>query len=522
MPTIRPYQQQVSPEIGLTGRNAQASDLGHTGFTQLGNSVQSATQDAAQATAIIERNRARQEATDADLNATLASVTLTEKLQAREKAWKPGDLPLIGEAAAEIQRTLDGMKYREDGSEKYETELGRTTFAQRSAHLAAQYLQEASRAQSRLDGVAAVAQFNTLTSAKANFLATGVNYLHLESSLKEYEQSLHTGIYENLPNEKRAELFRMGKSVLAENAMEGMIRDNPKGAMTALQSGFMADTLDDGKVGALLDKARVAEHGLKSAASHAEADRRYQEELAERSSLSTLVSQYAAHKLDPKQPNLTVDAINKSFLMDKDPAKALELIKMLDQDVKERQTPIKGDPAVYLQLYRDIAAGRMKDLSPINRARGNAQVTAEQHEELRKEWEGATTPEGKNLLKEADEFFKRAEPAIMPKDLTGVLADPESGFRMMKYQHDVRTEMDKDRKAGKDPFKRLDPDAPEYMGKPEIVKRYISPFLERIQAASKRLSEQPGLPKTPEGAVPDPMKRQPGESSDAYLKRIGK
>lgn len=539
MPTIRPYQQQVSPEVGLPGRNAQASDLGHTGFSQLGNAVQSATQDAAQATAIIERNRGRQQATDADLNATLASVTLTEKLQAREKNWKPGDLPLIGDAAAEIQQTLDGLKYNEDGSEKYDTEDGRTTLAQRTSHLAAQYLLEAGRAQSRLDGVAAEESFKTWTSAKGNFLAQGVNYLHIESSLKELEQTLHTGIYTGISEGARAGLFRMGKGFLAENAMEGMIRDNPKGAITALQGGFMADALGEGKTSSLLEKARVMDHLMTQHAKTAQDEFKEAQKNAALSQYSQAVQVHLEHRADPTKPGITPAYLNSlTNLMSHLPQDALQLQGLVDRDMKEaKEGATKGNPLVYRQLFGKLRAGELGTIKEIDKARVDGDLTAEWHGELVSEYNKSLTPEGRDLIKASEEFFKRAEMAIVPKDLPAMLADPEAGFRMLQYQHDVRTAMEQDRKDGKDPMRRITPGNPEYMGTHEHVQQYVTPFMQRIHEGAKRLQAKPNSPKTPEAALDalgkevqagapaaapssEPPRRKPGESQDAFLKRV--
>lgn len=508
MPTIRPYQQQVSPEIGMTGRNAQASDLGHTGFTQVGNAVQSATQDAAQATAIIQRNRAQQEATDADLNATLASVTLTEKLQAREKAWKPGDLPLIGEAAAEMQQTLDGMKYREDGTEKYETSHGRTVFEQRAAHLTAQYLNEASRAQARLDGVAAVAQFNTLTAAKANFLATGVNYLHLESSLQEYEQSLHTGIYENLPNEKRAELFRMGKSVLAENAMEGMIRDNPKGAMAALQGGFMAGTLDDGKVSSLLEKARVMDHLYTQAAKSSGEEFIKAQEAAALSQYSQATQMYLEHRADPTKPQVTPTDLNGfTNMMARHPEHAIAIQNLIDRDMKEaREGATKGDPWVYRKLFDKISKNQMPSLDPVNKARSAGQLSAEQHNELIGEFNDARTPEGLTLTQKKKQMFDAVAPLIAPKNAMGALVDNSMGMRVYEFEHDAQQAIARAKKEGKDPYALLDPKSPDYLGTPERIKPYTKTFMEQIDAALEQRGLGATAPAPAPGAAPAPAK----------------
>lgn len=521
MPTIRPYQQQVSPEAGLPGRNAQASDFGHTGYTQLGASVQSAAQDAAQATAIIERNRGMKEATDADLNTTLASVTLTEQLQASEKAWKPGDPPLITTAAASMQQALDGLKYNEDGSETYETEHGRSIFAQRAAHLTAQYLQEAGRAQSRLDGVAAEESFKTWTSAKGNFLATGVNYLHIESSLRELDQTLHTGIYTNISEGARAGLFRMGKGFLAENAMEGMIRDNPKGAITALQGGFMADALGEGKTSSLLEKARVMDQLNTQHAKTAQDEFKNAQKDAARSQLSEAVQTYLLHRADPTKPGITPAYLNSlSNLMEFDPQAALSMQGLVDRDMKEaKEGATKGDDAMHRRFLGLIVDQKLPSLAPVNKARVDGLLSREMHDDLVKKYEEARTPKGLTLIKKQRDFFDAMEPVISPRNSLGGFVDNTTGPMMYQFKHDVQQAIDRAREDKRDPYALITPGNPEYMGTPERLKPYTKTMMEHVQAAITQQGLNDAIPApTPGAAAPAPGATAPAPTAPAPAK----
>ena len=508
MPTIRPYQQQVSPEVGLPGRNAQASDLGHTGYTQLGAAVQSAAQDAAQATAIIERNRGMREATDADLNTTLASVTATEDLQAREKAWKPGDPPLINEAAESMRTILNGLKYNEDGSEKYETEHGRSIFAQRVAHLTAQYLQEAGRAQSRLDGVAAEESFKTWTSAKGNFLAQGVNYLHLESSLQELDRTVHTGIYAGLPQATQAGLFRVGKSQLAENAMEGMIRDNPKGAITALQGGFMADALGEGKTSSLLEKARVMDSLMTQHAKTAQDEFKNAQKDAARSQLSQATQQYLLHRADPTKPGITPTYLNSlSNLMEFDSQAALSLQGLVDRDMKEaKEGATKGDDTVHRHFLGLIVDQKLPSLDPVNKARVAGRLSREMHDDLVKKYEEARTPKGLTLVKTQKDFFDAMEPIIAPKNGLGAFVDNTTAATMFQFKHDVQQAIDRAKDEKRDPYAVITPGNPEYMGTPERLKPYTKTMMQHIDAAVTQQGLNDAAPAPAPGTTPAPAK----------------
>jgi hypothetical protein len=143
---------------------------------------------------------------------------------------------------------------------------------------------------------------------------------------------------------------------------------------------------------------------------------------------------------------------------------------------------------------------------------------------LIKEWNTARTPDGRNLQVTVKDALDSVQPYIMPKDLTGVLSDPTSGMRMAQLQTDVLNQIAKDRKEGKNPYLRVTPGNPDFMLTEEKLKqgKYITSFLERIRGSQQRLTEKPGLPKTPEGGVTPELQRRPGESITDWQNRTGK
>ncbi|MGH6628414.1 MAG: hypothetical protein ACREB3_01635, partial [Burkholderiales bacterium] len=165
------------------------------------------------------------------------------------------------------------------------------------------------------------------------------------------------------------------------------------------------------------------------------------------------------------------------------------------------------------------------DTGPINEAYASpGGLIRSQRENLIKDLIEVRSPTGRLLSKEKAEAFKSVEPLVVPRDLTGVLLDPESGLRMARLKSEVLNRMDQDVKEGKDPRLRITEGAPEYMLAPERLKQkgYIKPFLQRVQEGSQRISEAPGLPKTPEGAVGPALTRLPNESILEWKKRTGK
>ena len=530
MPKIKPYQPQIPADGQIGGRNASGSDFGGAGLYNIGQAVQSATHDLANAAAIIQRNKAQQEATDADLKVTLLGMDLDKELQTRKQNHRPGEPDFTESALEDFKNRLEQVQYNEQGESVFSTDMGQRTFATKAAHLAKQYAGAVGRVQAELRGVDAVNTFNTLTAAHSGYLATGQNYLHVEQNLREYEQSVRTGIFQDMPADQREELLRKGRSAVAEGALDGLIRDNPRGAVAALQGGFLNEVFVADKVSALLDKAQVAVRIQEAEDRHKGEEYIKAFDNASRSNEATIVTTYLGNRADPNYNPFTVQKQilgllkDQPDLMGRHPEKVIAMIGVLDADIREAKVgATQGNADLDRQLFAKIAAGKLPDLTEINQARAqpNHPISPAQHEELVKEWELGRTPEGRSLQKDMESALKLAEPLIMPKDLTGVLADPESGLRMIKLTHDVRVQIDKDRRDKKDPFLRFNPDAPEYMFTPELLKKYQTPFLERIRAASARLAEQPGLPKDSEGGIKQKLQRRSGESILDYKKRTG-
>lgn len=526
MPVIKPYVQRIAPE-GTLGGQAQASDFGGPGLFQVGQAVQKATADAASAIAIIAHNKSRSEATDADLKITLLGMDLEADLAKRRQAHKLGDKDFTDEALGSLKSSLEKLQYNEQGEESFTTSYGQRVFASKSAHLAKTYSAAIGRVQADIQGADAVETFNQLTAAHSNRVSLGQNYLSIVPTLQEYEQSIRTGVFENMPANKREELLRQGKGAIANSAVDGLIRDNPRGALSALQGGFLSDVLTKDQTSTLLDKAQTGVHMVEAEDRRKNEALEHATKLASESSMAEVGNQYLTYRADQNYNPYDTQRDIFSLMKGKTNltgAQVFSVIGVLDSDIKEVKTgSTQGNVDLDRRLFAKIAAGKMPDITEINQARAqpNHPISATQHEELIKEWNTARTPEGRSLQIDMDAALKSVEPMVMPKDLTGVLADPESGLRMAKLTHDVRVQIDKDRREGKNPQNRLNPDSPDYMFTKERLKQYVTPFLERIRKSAERLAEQPGLPKTSEGGTVPEFQRRPDESTVDWKKRTG-
>lgn len=529
MPVIKPYVQRVAPE-GTVGGQATGSDFGGPGLYQVGQAVEKAGSDAAQAFAIIQHNKSRNEATDADLKVTLFAMDRETDLLKRRQTHKVGDPDFTDEALAEFTAKGEKLRYNDKGEDQFTTSYGQRTYASKMAHVAKQYSAALGRVQAEIQGEDVVHKLDVLTAAHSNRVALGQNYLTVQESLQEFEQSARTGTFQIMGEKHPAkfeELIRQRKGVIANSAVDGLIRDNPRGALSALQGGFLSDVLTKDQTSTLLDKAQTGVHMVEAE------DRRKNEavehaaKLGSESSTAQVSNAYLTARAD--QNYNPYDTQRQIFEMMKNKPnmtgpQIMSIVGALDSDIKEAKSgSTQGNVDLDRRLFAKIAAGKMPDITEINQARAqpNHPISATQHEELIKEWNTARTPEGRSLQIDMDAALKSVETMVMPKDLTGVLADPESGLRMAKLTHDVRVQIDKDRREGKNPQNRLNPDSPDYMFTKERLKQYVTPFLERIRKSAERLAEQPGLPKTAEGGTVPEFQRKPGESTVDWKKRTG-
>ena len=532
MPTIRPYQPQVQPQGALGGRQASGSDFGGDGIVNLGQSMVAAGMDFARADAVLEQAKARREATDADIQLTELHTEAMQEIHRLQQTWQPGEPLLSEQMSGYLRNRLDTLSGGEDTS-RYETAAGQATFRTRAAKVTASIMEGLISVDASLQGKAAQMELDKTLDSTANLLQNNPNmFLFKRTQVQEMIDNPN-GLFARLDPAARAKVQQGVDAQLAVSAVQGFIRQRPNLALEVLTDpelrhsehyGWISKYIPSEKLAPLIEHTRVAAHVQEQAAKNAEADYAKAIENAALSQQAFLVQQYLLSRADPKAPKVTpLDMIKADVLMSRHPEKLLALQGVLDQDAREaREGASKGDPGVARALFAQIAEGRMPDIAPINAARARGALTPEQHKELIGEFNDARTPDGRSLAQDAKLFFDRMEPAIMPKNLTGVLADPESGARMLKYEQDVRAQMARDRKEGKDPYLRLNANAPEYMGTPEVLSRYQVPFMDAIKNAARRMTEQPGLPKTPEGGVPDDKKRRPGETAEDYLRRIEK
>ncbi len=489
MPIIKPYRQAVSPE-GQVGGQATGSDFGGPGLYQVGQAIESAGSNLAQAQAILAHQQARQEASDADLKLTLFGMDQQEKIRQLKQAHKPGDPDFADTATEEFKKGLEKLQYTENGDQAFTTNYGQRVFTTKSAHLAKTFILDLGKAQAEVKGTDAVAKFNTLTAAYSNSVAKGTEYLNITPHLQQYEQSVRLQLHPDMPEAHREELLRQGKGIIANSAVEGLIRDNPRGAQSALQQGFLAGVLTKDQTSTLLDKAQAGVHMQETADKNAKAAYEHQTEIAKNSALAEVGNLYLKHRSNPDyNPAMAVQ--ESIALMKTKPLLTIKeigpVIGAYDSDIKEVKSGAKeGNFALSNQLFDQITKGEITDLAPINHARAGYRphptdptkrvtfppISAAQHQELIGEFNDYRTPDGRSLQKEKAAFEKLIGPQILHPGPFGVYDDATTGAQMQRYIVDLNTQFAQSRKAGRNPYDLFNPQKPDYFGAPSIVDKY--------------------------------------------------
>lgn len=533
MARIRPYENQVSAQGDLPSRSANVSDFGGQGLVNLGTGLENVGADAGQIQRFMNEAKAQREVTDAQTKITQLSNDLTMMVDDRARKWQPGDPYLSDVMPGVIKGQLDNLGYNaETGNEVYETQAGSGTFQRLSEKLRLHMTQTLKHVDGELAGKAAQLQYNQTVDSTGNFLYTHPSYFDLRREEVAEPIRRGDGIYARVPAVEREKLARAAEEKMAINAIEGLIRKTPNRALEILQDpllaqddtyGWISKYIPNEKHEPLTLKAQTAVHTLEVEARQAEAERRRQEQELHHATDTDLMAKYALGRSDPKAPKLKAmdvyDALSQNKL---DGPTGRALINMLDADA--RGGNVKTDPATEHALFRRIHAEygskqKLVDATPIYDAFTGGKLSWESMTHLRKEFEEARTEEG-SKLGQAKAAFLEGQKHMIDKSLVGRFADALGAEKFANFKFFVQQEEDRMRKENKDPYLLYNPDAKEYLGK--HTERFMTGMQESLEYIQKRITLEPGLPKTEQGAVEPDLHRKEGETIDQWRKRTGK
>lgn len=249
MARIREYQQQTSVAPVPGGRRATADDFGGgAGLALAGKQLMDFADSLRQ-----REEQAEVSGINADMAKAQAdwAVRLDEKL----RSAPPGD-------ASFAQGVMDEFDaYMGTYAEAVQTGAGRGYFERAAAKLRGHVFTQAMAGQAKLAGAKARLDWDAAVNQAGAALTSDPSGFDL--ALERLELARDYAVQQGLPVASADELLMKGRSELARNAVQGLIRQNPDAAVADLNAGRWDGYLDGDKKVQLADQAtREIHHRL--------------------------------------------------------------------------------------------------------------------------------------------------------------------------------------------------------------------------------------------------------------------
>lgn len=509
------YEAQVSAEAPLPGRSperlfADAESFGYNPQSEKSGKELSQVGD------LLDNVATEKEVTMAQ--AQLATLRAQKTVEFQKALSSPDALNDPDFATKFVQKLSDDTSGLADG---YSTVGGQKAFARGKAELAGHFLEAAGVAQVQLTGVKATQDYLTALDANRSTLVTDPT--QFKSVLASTQAALNdpNGPYARMPEDERLKLQKMTQEQLALSAVEGLSKLNPALAKKQIESGQW-DNYVSGANRWQLDG--IVDRGMRAQQIQTEKDL-LNAERANKVEQITIGNDFL-NRMQPGAKNpLTAQDVLSSRLPPVGPGSKTEYLNMMDRANKpEALAAVSHETAskLFTDIHRPVGdPQKITDEAQLNHAFMDSQLNQSDLNFLRKEVQDARTDDGSRLGKTQTEFFERIKPQIDNSNAMMGHLDPTGPEKFYQYQRSIQQKINEYKASGKDPHDLFDPAKPDYVGKPES----IAPFQKTLQESMQYIADQqrraPGLPKTATGAIPDELKRKPGETPADWIKRTG-
>ena len=127
-----------------------------------------------------------------------------------------------------------------------------------------------------------------------------------------------------------------------------------------------------------------------------------------------------------------------------------------------------------------------------------------------KQFNDIRTPEGHRLGEEVKRLSETAKKMLDDSNPVKGLVNPLAANQHLLYEKMVQATVDNYRKAGKDPFDLFNPQSPQWLGHPDLVRKYFIPLDQALVQFQSLMKPSTTRPLTPaELAAPQPMPGAP-------------
>lgn len=529
MPKIPEYQSNTSAQIpyhGVTGRNAQLSDFGGNGIEALGQGAQQAGSRMAEAQRIIRQRKTAAEITRVDMEMARAEGELALDLQKQAKEWTPEKGNISEGFQNQAQQRVESVAYDKDGNPLLETPEAFQHWQVKQAKTRQHFTLASMQAESQIQGQHAVNQHTQQVDKLSNNVQAMPEMYGMMREQMEAAIDNPNGFYAALPAVKRDELKRGAVNALARSAVQGSIRQRPAQALADLQAGgsgtWHKDDLTDADYHTLLTQAKTATHALDVDKDRAYTEAERQRKELARTTTTKLLTKLAAHDQDPTSPPLTAQDIIDSGLGRYDDNGMQSLIGIVHARSKETDGhKIQTDPTVYRNLFNDIHRPegdpkKITDPAIIQDAFGKrGKLSFDDMNDLRRELFESKTPDGVKLSTDKKETLDLLKTQITKSNMLMGKIDQDGDFNMMRFTKYVDRQIQAYKAAKKDPHDLFDDSKPDFVGKPEILKKYQTTMKESLEKVTKKMREE----KNTRPALKPEELRKEGESYADWKKR---
>lgn len=518
MPKIQPYESQIAIPGAGGGREVSSSDIGGdigSAAAQLGQSFQQL------GGAFKEREDRQAMAEVSDLRARMitARASLTTTLQNETDAAVPGDREFAFKFMNRASKVVDDMGLNVSSEE------GRRAYRTLSASLIGDLYVQANANQAHLNAQKAVLNVNVALDQARNALLN--NPLQFDALANEVDVMIREQT--DMPAIKRQELGVVATKALALSAMQGVIKldgATAKGMLLDPKSKFQK-YLDADSKATLLAQSDEAIRARRIEEEHARAEAERVAKLERGELMKQHFSRFADHKLT------VADVTNDTKITFEEKH---TLYNMIEQQSKEAKEPVRTSPAAFSAMLKRIRSGDIvNELDIERRYTDHRDISWEDIQHLRKEYEDMRSPDGRRLAQEKEKFINAVTPQIDKSNLMMGFIDQTGKEQLYKLQYFMDRKVQEYRDARKDVHLLFDPGSPDYLGHSlHLFQKTLEESARELEKAPKpKVTEKPRA-KTPEPevkrgptvvipqevAIPPDMKRKPGESIFDYDKRI--